>query len=235
MITAKTKPLFAIWLIATIAACDQSNPPDDSNPAAPENYYPLIDGATWTYLHSSKKGWEETVTMRQSEDNEDTYVTTDTPNTLGESSENTLVMDGTSIYRVGKILYLNDEPQFSVVYEPGFLRFDTAWLDKEIAFQDIRQYKRTETDTGESPKDPSDREHTFVVQSKNETITVGGETFRNCIRIKREKEVVLDSEGSIQSDEQEKYFWFAPHVGKIREENPSAGTYEELIDYEIPQ
>jgi hypothetical protein len=231
----KKKWFAAIWIMAATATCNQSEPPDGSDSAAPEDYYPLIDGATWTYLHSSKDGWEETVTMRQSENDADTYVTTDTPDPLGESSENTLVMVGTSIYRVAKILYLNNEPQFSVVYEPGFLRFDAAWLDKEIAFEDTRQYKRTETDTGESPKDPSDREHTFVVQSKNETITVGGETFRNCIRIKREKEVGLDSEGSIQSDEQEKYFWFAPHVGKIREENLTTGNYEELIDYDIPQ
>ena len=234
MIKEIIKWFYIIGMVVAIAACDQSDPPDDLDTAVPGDYYPLIDGATWTYWHSSKGGWEETVTMVRSEDDEKTFGTTDTPNPDGLRNESTLVLDGTSVYRVAKIAYLNDEPQFSVVYDPGFLRFDAAWLEKEIAFEDTRDYTRTETDIGQSPKDPRDREHTFVVQSKNETITVAGETFRNCIRIKREKEAVLDETGAILSDIQEKLFWYAPHVGKIREENLTTGNFEELNDYDVP-
>ncbi len=235
MITETTKWLLIVVMIAAIAACDQSEPPDDLDTAVSEDYYPLVDGATWTYWHSSNSGWEESVMMSRSESDEDTYMTTDTPNPDGLRNESTLVTKGTSVLRVAKTAYVNDQPQFSVVYDPGFLRFDAAWLDKEVTFEDTREYTRTETDIGQSPDDPRDRQHTFVVQAKNETITVAGETFRNCVRIKRKRESVLDETGSILSDIQEKYFWFAPHVGKIREENLTTGSFEELISYEIPE
>lgn len=230
----RIKYVVAIWMVATLTGCDQSDPPDNSDRAIPDDYYPLVDGATWTYLHSNKGGWTETVTMWRSTNDEDAFITSDTPNPDGQSSESSLVMDGTSVYRLDKIVYQDGEPQFSVEYDPGFLRFDADWLDKEIGYVDTREYKRKETDKGESPKDPRDREHTFIVQSKSDKITVAGETFRNCVRIKRDKESVLDETGSIQSDEQEKLFWFAPHVGKIREENLTTGNNEELLEYDVP-
>jgi len=234
MITVNTKYFFVLWTIAAIAACDQSEPPDDLDEVNPDDYYPLVDGATWTYRHSSKGGWEETVTMHRSDDDEDTYIASDTSNPDGERTESAMIIDGTSVYRISKTVFLDDQPQFSVVYDPGFLRFDFGWLDKDETYEDTREYKRTETETGESPKTPRDREHTFVIEEKNAEVTVSGKLFRDCVIIKRKKEAVLDETGSIQSDEQEKLFWFAPHVGKVKEVNLSSGNFEELLEYEIP-
>ena len=231
MIMVNTKYFLVLCTIAAIAACDQSDP-SDAGEAVAEDYYPLIDGASWSYKHSSKNGWEETVTMRQ--DGEDRYITTDTPNPDGESTESILVRDGTSVYRVSKNVLLNGQPDFSVVYDPGFLRIDLEWINEEEAYQDTRQYIRTETDAGESPKEPHNREHTFVVMSKGETMTAAGETFRNCLSIKRMKEATLDETGTVASDAQEKVFWFAPGVGKILEQNLTTGNWEELTTYNIP-
>jgi len=230
MITVNTKYFFVLWTIAAIAACNQSAPSDGE--VEPEDYYPLIDGATWSYKHSSKKGWEETVTMRQ--DDEGRYITTDTPNPDGESTESVLVRDGTSVYRVSKNVFLNGQLDFSVAYNPGFLRVDLEWLNKEVGYEDTRQYMRTKTNAGESPKEPRNREHTFVVMSKGKTMNAAGESFRNCLSIKRKKEAVLDETGEVASDEQEKVFWFAPGVGKILEQNLTTGNWEELTSYNIP-
>lgn len=230
----KTTGLCAVWLMVAVAACDQVEPPSDMDAGNPKDYYPLVNGATWTYWHSSKQGWQETVTMTRSADEANTYKTTVTPNTEGVRNENTLVVDGTSVFRVAKTAFKNDVPQFSVSYDPGFLRFDTSWLDSADDFEDTREYTRTETDADGNPETPHNREHTFVVQSTDATITVAGRTFRNCVRILRQKEADPDVTESSLSDTQEKIFWFAPQVGKIREENLTNRNVEELIDYDIP-
>ncbi|MBN1654742.1 MAG: hypothetical protein JXA30_13305 [Deltaproteobacteria bacterium] len=234
MAIKQLKNMNVIWVAVAIAACSQTDPPENSEKVKPEDYYPLVDGATWTYAHSSKGGWEETVTMARSEDDSDIFVVSDTPNPDEESTESDLKRNGTSVYRISKVVFQNGEPQFSVKYDPGFLRFDAAWLEEDISHADTRNYKRIKTETGQSPEDAQDREHIFIVQSLNEKLVVRGETFRNCVRIKREKEVAIDETDSNQSDEQEKLFWFAPRVGKIREENLTTENFEELVDYDIP-
>ncbi len=224
----------ALMLLAA-GACNQGEPED-----IPKDYYPTVAGATWTYFHSSRGGWEETVVMEQGEES-DQFVLKDTENPDGESSENTLTRDGTAILRTDKRQLVDGELAFSVTYDPGFLRFDESWLDEDTPFEDERSYVRTETDVGESPKTPRDRVHIFTVELLSETVEVEGGIFRNCIRVRRQREsdetttaTAAATTDTATQDDQGKLFWFAPGVGKVKEQNLDTGNTEVLVDYEIP-
>ncbi len=225
----------AAFSALSMLACGQTAPPDDSDDAA--NYYPLVDGATWTYRHSSNGGWDETITVEEDElDGETVYIFEDTPNPDNERSVATIAETDDGIMRIARKVYSTensrDELLFSVEYDPGFLRFDPAWLDKEEGFKETRDYVRLETDAGQEPDDPGDREHFYTVESLSETVVTDAGTFRNCIRIRRRRNWQLAD--TTAADAQEKLFYFAPGVGKVKEENLTKGNTEVLLDYDIP-
>jgi hypothetical protein len=86
------------------------------------------------------------------------------------------------------------------------------------------------------PKDPQPRAHVYTVEDVSESVTVPAGTFRNCLRIRRERDLTNpDLMGATDQAEQDKLFWFAPGVGKVREENSMTGMTEVLVDYEIPE
>ena len=95
---------------------------------------------------------------------------------------------------------------------------------------------RTETHPGEASK-TRPRAHVYTVESTSETVTVPAGKFLDCLRVRRERDLENDAivEADITQDEQSKMFWFAPGVGKVREENLITGSREELIDYELPE
>jgi hypothetical protein len=223
-------------LLLVAAACNQKEPEESV-----DDYYPLTPGATWTYLHSSRGGWTEVVTVSEGTQ-PDEVLLSDTENPSGERSENTLLKSDTAVMRTAKRFFVNDAIVFTVDYDPGFVRFDAAWLEVSPPYTEERAYVRTETDVGQSPKTPRDRSHEYTVEALDETVEVEGSTFRNCVRVRRlatylPTNVAPDAGTAAPTaqDMQGKLFWFAPGVGKVREQNLDNGNTEVLVDYEIPE
>ena len=225
-----------IAFLLALAACSQSDPEQVS-----EDYYPLVPDSYWTYRHSSLGGWPETVTV-QSGKNPDEFILTDTANPYRERSVNTLKKSGTAVLRTGKLFFRNDALVFSVTYNPGFVRFDEKWLQKQPPFEEERTYLRTETDVGQEAAPAAERSHVYTVESRSETVQAAGRTFRNCVRVRRLSTWVptVSADSGVPAtagprDVQGKLFWFAPGVGKVQEQNLDNGNTEILVDYDIAQ
>lgn len=213
------------------AACNQSDPPADEQ----MDYFPLVDGARYRYLHS-KGGWIETLTFEADEDDENRFVQRQSENDDGESSSSVLVRDDGDVLRVSEEQFIDGELDYSTEYDPGFLRFSAAWANGEKGASETRTYDRTETQPGLEPK-TRPRAHVFTVVSLAETVKVPAGQFLNCLMIRRERDLDNDAiaEADVTQDEQSKMFWFCPGVGKVREENLITGSREELIDYQLPE
>jgi hypothetical protein len=220
----------AALLQLVCAACGQQAPPE-----ADDSYFPLVDGASWEYLHSNG-GWSESVTLEAAADEPDVFVQRQTGDPDGESSSSTFVLEDGDVLRVAEEQFLMDELLYSVTYDPGFLRFSDAWVHAAAGATETREYERTETEVGMDPKDPQPRAHVYTVEDVSESVTVPAGTFRNCLRIRRVRDLTHpDLMGATDQGEQDKLYWFAPGVGKVREENSISGTTEVLVDYDIPE
>lgn len=216
----------AAWLALT--ACGQSDPP---SPADSDSYFPLLDGARYEYLHSNG-GWTEIVEIESAAGG--TFEQHQSGDPDGESSTSTFdVVDG-DVLRVAEDQLLDGDLVYSAEYDPGFLRFSSAWVDAETGFEETRTYDRTETEAGMAPKDPQPRAHTFTVETATETVTVPAGTFRNCLRVRRVRALDDPSiDDPMAQEEQDKLYWFAAGVGKVREENVMTGSTELLTRYEL--
>lgn len=247
--------VFWVVLMAAVA-CGQKAPEDDSNggnggngPVAPSpnggdgggggpvavpemSYLPLVDGSTFTYVHS--KGWQETLTISATTyEGGPAFLVTDTPNPDGERTESIFIQDGTRVRRVLKEIFdtLNDDALISsTVYDPGFVRVDDAWSEQAAGFEAMEAYERTETTPADGTGPTEDRSHVFIVEGL-ENVTTNAGVFRNCLRVRRQRTWQTD----VPSEEaQEKLFWFAPGVGKVQEETLNNGNTEFLEAYSIP-
>jgi hypothetical protein len=112
-----------------------------------------------------------------------------------------------------------------VDYDPGFPRFDDAWLDLEDGDTERREYTRTEYDGQGNYPYEDQREHEYTIVSGSETVTVAAGTFEGCIHVERQR---LFGDGEV------KQFWFCENVGKVKEVNELSGTVEELDECDVP-
>lgn len=230
---------------------DTSEPPvsstggggDTSAPPADDSICPMVEGATWTYWHTSKGGWSETQTVTTGEyDGEPVFIVSDTPDPDPTSS---LRSDSYIALKDGKLLRLYKEefwvnpedptdelPNATATYGVGFTRCNEAWASAEVGWSESPEYERVETPEGQAAKTPETRKHTFTVEGREDvTATKGGPSFTNCVKVRRSKDwAATDGE-----DAEEKLYWFCPGVGKVREENVVSGNYEELTEYDIPE
>jgi hypothetical protein len=194
------------------------------------DYYPLVEGASWTYLHTNADQTmrTEVVTLTATtHEGQAGFLMVDSGNAAGQHDESVLVRSGTSIVRIYSETLAGQALLFSVTYEnPGFVRFDDAWHDRAAGFSEDRTYTRTEYDAqGLNPVvDP--RTQRFIVEAHGETLTVPAGTFNDVIRVRRDRVGF--------TNDSNKQFWFAPGVGKIRELDLLSGDIEELTAYTIP-
>jgi hypothetical protein len=242
-------------LAVSLSACSQTDP---GSPSESNDYFPLIDGARYEYKHSNG-GWTELVEIEEGADG--TFLQHQSGDPDGESSVSTFEVDDGDVLRVAEDQLVGGELVYSVVYDPGFLRFSGAWASADIGFEETRRYERTETefhnggsagsggsggsggtgggDAGDAgvvgeTKDPQPRAHTFTVESVTETVKVPAGTFRNCVRVRRIRALDDPSiDDPTQQEEQDKLYWFAPGVGKIQEENVMSGSTEQLESYDL--
>lgn len=212
-----------------VLACSQKDPP-----AVSAGHFPLQDGARWSYLHSNG-AWTETVTM---EARGERFVVASSADPMGISSESTLERIDGEVLRVSEDTLIDDVLEQTVTYDPGFLRFADAWKDAEPGRAERRTYLRTETKAGMAPKPPVERAHVFTVEALSESVTVPAGTFRDCVRVRRSRDlgaVEPDAGATAAQSEQEKLYWFCPGVGKAREENALTGSTEVLVEYDLPE
>lgn len=217
--------------------------------AEAQSFYPLVDGATWTYEHlgiNPRVEIEAQVACSADPDRCDVTgydaasdgfwqgPSSAADNVADDQNETSgiIVKDGTTVTRVWKREYDMADMPFEVTYVPGFPRFDAAWETATEGQEFSYNYVRTRVD---DPTMPEDRNQVFVVESLSDTITVGAGTFE-CIRVKRRR-VETDSAGNpvVPTDDDqatEKLFWYAKGIGKVKEEHldgRTAGKTEELV------
>lgn len=252
-------------LCALLAACTNADPGVDAG--APEasavGYYPLVDGAKWTYVHKPASGegdlsvcdapdacWNETITLEETE----YEAEADDAGSPGPSAAFQLEDDdnapdmtstvailsriGTMAVRLHKIDKKNGVPVEEVSYDPGFPRFDDAWLELEDGTIVDTEYARTSTDlttSGDGAMRTDVRMQQYEVEAR-EDVTVPAGTFRNCLKVRRLRLASdVDAGGGVGTDEKEKRFWFCDGVGKVREDNLNTkGNQEVLLSCEIP-
>jgi len=229
---SNTPALVGMWLIG-LAGCGQAEPPGTTS----GGFFPMRDGARWTYLHSKGGGWSEVVTLERSDSDPNLFEQRQTGDPDGDASRSDLrVVDG-DVLRVAEDQLLHDDLVHSVVYDPGFMRFSDAWLDAQVGDTFTEEYERTETDVGEMASPTQQRAHRFTIEALSETVTVPAGTFRDCLRVRRERalDLVEDAGAALAQEEQEKLFWFAAGVGKVREENLITRATESLTAFEVPE
>jgi hypothetical protein len=241
-----------VWLLAlplALLGCNQPPPPgaeDDSETGedASENdmgesetgdtgeegsLYPLVDGAEWSYVVKSTSGqilgMDNTSLSETTWDGMPAFALTDEPNVNGNWSVSTLVRDGDAVFRVHRE-EMNETTGTTAIldYTPGFMRASDAW--DTVGFMEEILYDRTEYDAnGQNPMVEA-RGHTFEVLALDEEVTVPAGTF-NCVKIERVRTIGAES-GALA------VFWYAPGVGKVREERPVEMEIEELVSVSIP-
>ena len=203
---------------------DDGEGPDGSDA---NDHFPLVDGAVREYFHSSNDGWEETVTLEALRSN--VFLERDTENPDGVRTESILALTTSGrVLRTSKVVYQDDALDFCVTYDPGFVRFDPAWLELPVGDSVREEYERTETNQ-DGEKDPTrERAHTYTSFGLEST-TIAGTLYNDTLVIERKRDYE-DVQG--QPEDQQKLFRFAPGVGKVQEVNFESGNSEELLSYE---
>jgi hypothetical protein len=254
---------FALLACAALAvfvvACSNADPaaPDaggggttdsGSSDAGPSlGYYPMVDGARWTYVHKpanlgpddcNSTCWNETVTLAATEyAGEPAFRSSDDGNAPDMSSAVAILARvGTAAMRVHKIDEEMGVPVEDVTYDPGFPRFDDAWLDLATGTMVSTEYARIALDlTVEPPTEGVDvRIQQFVIEGR-EDVEVPAGSFRDCLKVRRLREASVGDAGTSGSiDEKEKRFWFCDGVGKVREDSLTTDNQELLLSCDVP-
>lgn len=238
--TITSRGLFALLLAAplTLGACqDDPNIADTGDTATDTggdvivetgSYYPLVDGAQWTYVATNNAG--QVLSQEIVDATEITFagsaawLFSDNPNAAGEWTESTIAPLGTAAARVHKEIKDANGTVMIVDYDPGFVRVDDAWTS--VGTKETLLYDRHETDgAGLNPKDEP-RGHSFEVLAVDEIVTVPAGTF-SCVQIERIRTVGATAGERV-------VFWYAAGIGKVREERPAEGRIEELASVSIP-
>jgi hypothetical protein len=224
--------------------CGQDPPPGDADsgetgeaepePAYPEgteetSYFPLVDGATWTYNKQNFAGQVTSMELMTAEsdvwDGKDVIIMTDSPSLFGNFTQGYIYRDGTAATRIHKVATNTDTGVYSLVdYDPGFMRADDGW--DTVGEVGELTYERIETAVPDGIPDVEMRGHKWTVVSLTEAVTVPAGTF-SCIHIIRERTTGPSAGEKVE-------FWYAAGVGKVREENPADQHIEELKEFNIP-
>jgi hypothetical protein len=189
---------------------------------------PVVDGAQWSYVVKSTSGqvldMDNSSLMETTWDGMQAWNLVDEPNANGNSSTSVLVKNGTEVFRVHR--EETDQVGTTAIldYDPGFLRCSEDWTT--VGMMEELLYDRTEYDANGQNPIVEARGHTFEVLAIDEQVTVPAGTF-DCVKIERVRTVGAEA-GALA------WFWFAPGVGKVREERPVEMEIEELVSVSIP-
>jgi len=98
---------------------------------AANSRFPMVDGARWTYRHSSRTNdsWDEIATMSATTyEGKPGFILADEEDAQGAQTQSTLVVQHTGVYRAYREVRVNGALALQVTYDPAFLRYDEAWL-----------------------------------------------------------------------------------------------------------
>jgi hypothetical protein len=197
------------------------------------DYYPMVAGSTLTYRHSGGGSpWDDKTEVTATKvDGDDAWITEGAPDQKGETSKNTIIQIETRLLRSHKQEFKASVAQGTVDYDPGFLRFDRAWVDKDDGFSENIGYKRTEKTAAGSVIAEDDREHTWTVEKRHDSVSVPAGDFDDCMRVRRTR---IRGNAANASDDDDKVFWFCAGIGKVKELSDIGGGNEELVSCDIP-
>jgi hypothetical protein len=190
--------------------------------------YPLVDGAQWSYLVTTTGG--QVLKMDVVEAHEtvwngsQAWEFVDEPNNEDEWNSSILMRVGDLVARVHRKEMLDQTPTAIIDYDPGFARVSEAWTT--VGMMEELLYERVAYDGDGLNPDVEARGHTFEVLAVDEEVTVPAGTF-DCVKIERVRTVGTES-GLVV------WYWYAPGVGKVREERPEEMEIEELVSVSIP-
>jgi hypothetical protein len=233
-----------LWLTCMVCGlgCSQKDPGAESNASkdggsdadsVADDYYPMVAGSTLTYRHSGDTSpWDDKTQVSATKvGGKDAYLTEGAPDPKGETGQNTIIRIGTRILRSHKQEFKAGVAQGTVDYEPGFIRFDAAWVDVDDGFSENIAYKRIEKTAAGSVISEDDREHTWTVEKRSDSVTVPAGAFKDCLRVRRTR---IRGNPANASDDDDKVFWFCAGVGKVKELSEIGGSDEELVSCDIP-
>ena len=197
-----------------------------------QSHFPLVDGATWTYRHTSaaEAPWDEVATLSASRyQGKDAFVLADEEDAEGARSRSTQVVDGTRVYRAYKEISVAGQVVVTTEYAPAFLRYDEDWTTRGLTVTLDDDWTETCVVASTASKCApgavklGTTVHTYTVIDVAAKVSVPAGDF-TAVEVQRENVVAGET----------KLFWFALGVGKVREENSHTGALEELSAYEIP-
>jgi hypothetical protein len=224
--------------VLLLSACSQEDPgdpntkPEDGGSVAGD-YYPMVAGSTLVYRHSGGSStWDdETKVSAIQHEGKAAFLTVGAPDPKGETSKNIIVQIGSQIHRAHKEELRADTVQGTVDYVPGFLRFDQAWASADDGDAQNVVYKRVEKTPQGNVVAEDDREHTFTVEARKDSVTVPAGKFDDCMRVRR---VRVRGNPANASDDDDKVFWFCAGIGKVKELSEVGGSNEELVSCDVP-
>jgi hypothetical protein len=214
------------------AGGDAGDALESFKPGAADSRFPLVAGATWTYRHTSltKDAWNEVATMSDTTyEGEPAFVLEDEEDAEGAQTRSTFVVKGTGVWRAYREVHVNGDLALQVTYDPPFLRYDEAWtqvgqsqtLDDDWTQMCIMTSVASKCAPGAVQTGKTTHKYTVVDTHVNISVPAGD---FDAIEIQR-----FNPDAS-----ETRRFWFAPGVGKVREEDTESGAVEELAEFVVP-
>jgi hypothetical protein len=216
----------------TADAGDDGDVLESFKPGATDSRFPLAAGASWTYRHTSltKDPWNEVASMSDTTyEGKPAFILEDEEDAEGAQTRSTFVVEGTGVWRAYREVHVNDALALQVKYDPPFLRYDEGW-----------------TKVGQSQTLDDDWTQTCIMTSVASKCAPGavqtGKTTHRYTVVDTHVDITVPA-GKFDAIEIERFnpdasetrrFWFAPGVGKVREEDVESGAVEELADFLVP-
>lgn len=223
--------------IIALLGCGNTEPVDPPTPdgGIEADYFPLVAGNTWTYRAEYSPGKTLVKTLSAPEPiPDDPHGRSAFKLTRTESDDPTDIrytwmgMDNERLVRYRKEWWSEGVLKTAKVYDPPFVRVVPAQM-RAGGTWDSGSITRTDYNGAGDVEEVATKFYTFEVLSIDEVLTVEGQDL-NCIKFRR-----LDSE-----DGDNKEFWFAAGIGKVKEWGKDANStgieddeVETLIGYNV--
>jgi hypothetical protein len=161
---------------------------------------------------------------------EPAFIMEDEEDAEGAQTRSTFIVKGTGVWRAYREVHVNGALALHVKYDPEFLRYDEGWTKVGQSETLDDDWTQTCVMTSIASKcapgavKTGKTTHKYTVANLHANIEVPAGKF-DAIEIER-----------FNPDESEtRRFWFAPGVGKVREEDAESGAVEELAAFEVPK